>query len=112
TQTIGSRTVFHEAQAALRPLLNNIQTQEQLDTLINRLDTIRFAHILRIKDPPIIAHKGRPCTARITGQLEGQPQGGGAGICAQASQGNKRRKVSCGVCHEEGHNRSTCPFRV
>lgn len=66
----------------------------------------------RIKDPPIIAHKGRPRTARITGQLEGRPQGGGAGIRTQASQGNKRRKVSCGVCHEEGHNRSTCPFRV
>lgn len=43
TQTIGSRTVFHEAQAALRPLLATIQTQEQLDTLVDRLETIRFA---------------------------------------------------------------------
>lgn len=42
TQTIGSRTVFHGAQMALRPLLNNIQTQEQLDDLMDKLDGIRF----------------------------------------------------------------------
>lgn len=41
TQTIGSRTVFHEAQTALRPLLANIQTQEQLDNLVDKLDDIR-----------------------------------------------------------------------
>ncbi|KAF9458277.1 hypothetical protein BDZ94DRAFT_1271088 [Collybia nuda] len=52
-----------------------------------------------IKDPPTISHKGRP-------------QGGGAGIRTQAFQENKRRRISCRVCREEGHNRSTCPFRV
>lgn len=41
TQTVGSRFVFQEAQSALRPLLSNVQTQEQLDTLVDRLDAIR-----------------------------------------------------------------------
>jgi hypothetical protein len=42
TQTIGSRAVYQEAQAALRPLLAGVQTQEQLDTLVSRLETIRY----------------------------------------------------------------------
>jgi hypothetical protein len=33
-KTLGACTVYHEAQAALRPLLANIQTQEQFDVLI------------------------------------------------------------------------------
>lgn len=41
TQTVGSRFVFQEAQSALRPLLSGVQTQEQLDTLVDRLDAIR-----------------------------------------------------------------------
>ena len=40
TQTIAARTVFHEAQAAIRPLIAGIQTQEQLDTLLDSLQEI------------------------------------------------------------------------
>ena len=41
TTTLGARTVYQEAQAALRPLLSGVQTQEQLDTLVERLGGIR-----------------------------------------------------------------------
>ena len=41
TTTLGARTVYHEAQAALRPLLTNVQTQEQLDTLIEHISDIQ-----------------------------------------------------------------------
>ena len=41
TQTIAARTVFHEAQAAIRPLIARIQTQEQLDTLLDSLREIQ-----------------------------------------------------------------------
>ena len=41
TRTLGARTVYHEAQAALRPLLTNVQTQEQLDTLVEHISDIR-----------------------------------------------------------------------
>lgn len=37
TMTLPSRTVYHEAQAALKPLLSNIQTQEHLDALLYSL---------------------------------------------------------------------------
>jgi hypothetical protein len=41
TQTVPARTVYHEANAALRPLISGIQTQEQLDDLINELGELR-----------------------------------------------------------------------
>lgn len=41
TQTLPARTVFHEATAALGPLMNGIQTQEQLDTLLADLEELR-----------------------------------------------------------------------
>lgn len=41
TQTLPARTVFHEATAALGPLMNGIQTQEQLDTLLGDLEELR-----------------------------------------------------------------------
>ena len=103
TRTLGARTVYHEAQAALRPLLTNVQTQEQLDTLIEHIGDIRYLlnnlrydnttahqkitnrrteiaqdHSEQIHDPPVIRNKGRPRSARITGPLEGRPRGGGA----------------------------------
>jgi hypothetical protein len=47
TQTIGSRAVYQEAQAAaLHPLLAGVQTQEQLDVLVSRLETIRYDNYL------------------------------------------------------------------
>jgi hypothetical protein len=41
TQTIAARTVFHEAQAAIRPLIAGIQMQEQLDNLLNSFHGIQ-----------------------------------------------------------------------
>ncbi|KZV97733.1 hypothetical protein EXIGLDRAFT_607625, partial [Exidia glandulosa HHB12029] len=42
TTTLGSRTIYHEAQAALQPLMNAIQTQEQLEDLLQKMKTIGF----------------------------------------------------------------------
>ena len=41
TQTVLARTVFHEATAALGPLMNGNQTQEELDTLLDDLEELR-----------------------------------------------------------------------
>jgi hypothetical protein len=41
TRTIQARTVFHEAQAAIRPLIAGIQTQEQLDALLDSFQGIQ-----------------------------------------------------------------------
>ena len=41
TQTVPSRTVFHEATAAIRPLTSMVHTQEQLDELIAGLRQIQ-----------------------------------------------------------------------
>lgn len=41
TQTVPSRTVFHEATAAMRPLTSMVHTQEQLDELIAGLRQIQ-----------------------------------------------------------------------
>lgn len=45
TQTIPARMVFHEANAALAPLTNGIQTQEQLCDLIEDLHELRYVNI-------------------------------------------------------------------
>ncbi|KAJ7097420.1 hypothetical protein C8R44DRAFT_643579, partial [Mycena epipterygia] len=120
TETLPAREVFHEIQTAIRPLMTHVQTREQVDDLLQSLDAIRYASLRRsratIHDPPIIQHKGRPRTERITSAIEGRPVGGGA-------RGSKRRreekenadepqrkktKRRCAICHEEGHNRATC----
>ena len=44
TQSINSHIVFHEAHAALKPLMNSVQTQEQLDKLLAHLNDIRYVH--------------------------------------------------------------------
>jgi hypothetical protein len=41
TDTVSSRIVFHEAQAALRPLMSHVQTQEELEELIGDLGSLR-----------------------------------------------------------------------
>ncbi|KZV90778.1 hypothetical protein EXIGLDRAFT_616493, partial [Exidia glandulosa HHB12029] len=41
TTTLPPQTVYHESQAALKPLLNGIQTQEELDSLLTQLGDIR-----------------------------------------------------------------------
>lgn len=40
--TVGSHTVFREAQEALRPLLTNIHNMDNLETLVERLDGLRY----------------------------------------------------------------------
>ncbi|KAJ8588723.1 hypothetical protein M405DRAFT_739760 [Rhizopogon salebrosus TDB-379] len=34
TQTVGAREVYHETHAALKPLINGVQTKEELDELL------------------------------------------------------------------------------
>ena len=48
TDTISARTVFHETQAALRGLTTHIQTQEQMDDLLERLNHLEYVLILYI----------------------------------------------------------------
>ncbi|KAF8225488.1 hypothetical protein L208DRAFT_1217443, partial [Tricholoma matsutake] len=40
-RTLGAHTIYHEAEAALHPLLTNVQTQEQLDTLVEHIGDIQ-----------------------------------------------------------------------
>jgi len=48
TDTISAWTVFHETQAALRGLTTYIQTQEQMDDLLERLNHLEYVLILYI----------------------------------------------------------------
>jgi hypothetical protein len=41
TQTVGAREVYHETHAALKPLINGVQTKEELDELLQDLDELR-----------------------------------------------------------------------
>jgi hypothetical protein len=41
TQTIGACEVYHETHAALKPLINGVQTKEELDELLQDLDELR-----------------------------------------------------------------------
>ncbi len=139
TQTLSSRVVHHEVQAALRPLYDDVQTAEQLDSVLERLRAVRREQIeenadFNVRDPPVIRYKGKPRTARITHAREGVIRGGGGGQRTQprqteesdheASDGEgdeerdddpcqspprKRRAYKCGLCHKQGHNRQHCP---
>ncbi|KAF7361212.1 hypothetical protein MSAN_01153300 [Mycena sanguinolenta] len=42
TETLPAREVFHEIQAAIRPLVTHAQTREQVDDLLQSLDRIRY----------------------------------------------------------------------
>ncbi|KIJ99057.1 hypothetical protein K443DRAFT_102897, partial [Laccaria amethystina LaAM-08-1] len=108
TQTIGARTVLHEAQAEIWPLIAGIQTQEQLDGLLESFQGIQLREA--IHDPPALNPKGRPRSQRMTGAAEGCPRGGGASIICipELNPGSSRRK--CGVCCQEDHTHSTCPL--
>ncbi|KAJ7208120.1 hypothetical protein B0H12DRAFT_1279602, partial [Mycena haematopus] len=81
TQTVPARDVFHNVQAAIRPLIANIQTREQVTDLIQSLQDLHQRNVNearneQIIDPPAISHKGRPRTARITNAREGRQRGG------------------------------------
>ncbi|KAF8231500.1 hypothetical protein L208DRAFT_1277123 [Tricholoma matsutake] len=119
-RTLGAHTIYHEAQAALHPLLTNVQTQEQLDTLVKHIENAQHHHE-HIHDPPVIRNKERPWSACITGPLEGQPCGGGAKATTSSAQedhdangaihsGQENCRHQCGLCHQEGHNCSNCPL--
>jgi len=123
TQTLPARTIFHETQMAIKPLLTHVQTQRDLDELLSDLEDLRtqrqedLLHA-QIRDPPTVNPKGRPRTMRLTAINEGRPRGGGANIAIRRhGQGaqvavtaiNPQRK--CTICRDAGHNRSSCPFR-
>jgi hypothetical protein len=82
-----------------------------------------------IQDPPIISHKGRPRTTRISGANEGEPRGGGPTNTQRKSQrvhqqaapeegSNEReqpapqtsRVYRCGLCWRVGHNWNNCDW--
>ncbi|KAG6907157.1 hypothetical protein DXG01_010307 [Tephrocybe rancida] len=118
TDTVGARDVFHQAQAALRPLLGGVQTQEQLDSLIERIGDIQHLeaeerHLEGIHDPLPISRKGRPRNQRITNALEGRQRGGGAGTRPTGARPftTRRKPQTCSFCHAQGHNCSTCPAK-
>ncbi|TEB18462.1 hypothetical protein FA13DRAFT_1803470 [Coprinellus micaceus] len=82
TQTLPAREIFHETQAAIRPLVNAVRTQEELDDLLDTIQHVRAQQeALRnedtLHDPPTLNPKGRPRTQRLTGPTEGPPRGGG-----------------------------------
>ncbi|KDQ29799.1 hypothetical protein PLEOSDRAFT_1039490 [Pleurotus ostreatus PC15] len=139
TDTINARTAFHEVQAALRPLLNEVQTQEQLDAVLENVREIRYGSILlvlyfsdsfsshelrdgmTVHGPTPLNPKGRPRTQRITGAIEGRPRGGGASgsrripspsidVLEPRQPAMAKRVLRCGMCRCPGHNRLACPL--
>ncbi|TFK16815.1 hypothetical protein FA15DRAFT_606341 [Coprinopsis marcescibilis] len=109
TQTVGACKVNHQANAALRPILEGIHTEEELEGVVEHLHAIQHsceAAVLegQMHDPAPLNPKGRPRTAQITGALEGCPRGGGPPPSDE--QGGRR----CEVCHQPGHNQSKCPL--
>ncbi|KAJ7163199.1 hypothetical protein C8R46DRAFT_903798, partial [Mycena filopes] len=131
TQTVPAREVFHNVQAALRPLMAGVQTREQVADLVHGLQDLHQRNMDEVRreqimDPPVIPHKGRPRTARLTNAREGRQRGGGTSS-APRTQGEptrldsgesspKRSRVGraykCSLCREEGHNRSRCPLAM
>ncbi|KAJ7843988.1 hypothetical protein B0H14DRAFT_2358831, partial [Mycena olivaceomarginata] len=123
TQTVPARDVFHNVQAAIRPLIAGIQTREQVADLIHNLEGLQYARQDRIINPPVISHKGRPRTARLTNAREGRHRGGGvparrptvvavedvSGPSAKKSRAG--RSYKCSLCRQEGHNRAKCPLQ-
>ncbi|KAF8152746.1 hypothetical protein K438DRAFT_1512998, partial [Mycena galopus ATCC 62051] len=73
--TVPARDVFHNVQAAIRPLIAGIQTREQVIDLIQSLENLQYQDC--IMDPPVISHKGRPHTNCLTNAREGQQRGDG-----------------------------------
>ncbi|KAF7360034.1 hypothetical protein MVEN_00731200 [Mycena venus] len=97
TETLPAREVFHDIQAAIRPLMTHVETREQVEDLIRSLDSIRQQtdgqrYRETIHDPPVIRHKGRPRTTRLTGAAEGRALGGG-GSGSQKRQLEDRENI-------------------
>ncbi|KAJ7635603.1 hypothetical protein DFH06DRAFT_1003501, partial [Mycena polygramma] len=113
TQTIAQREVYHRIQAEIAPLMNGIQTEEQMQRLQDSLAQIQQdgdeeRRREEIRDPHVASAKGRPRTQRLTSSTEGQARGGGAGIRTQQAP---KHQNTCSLCRQPGHNRMTCPLR-
>ncbi|KIK06158.1 hypothetical protein K443DRAFT_89940 [Laccaria amethystina LaAM-08-1] len=96
-------------QALIRPLAGHVQTQEELDLARDKICAIQLGDTFTgLPDPHISNPKGRPSTTRLTGPSEGRARGGGA---SRAHHLASRLQRNCSICHQPGHNRSTCPQR-
>lgn len=98
TQTVAARTVFHEAQAAIRPLLSGVQTQEQLDTLVDSLSSQR--ECLQQKPP-----------RNFSRSSHFQPQGTSTHAAANGCTGGpraRRRWPETSVVSERGWEPAHC----
>jgi hypothetical protein len=72
TQTIGSRTVHFETNAALRPILEGVRTQEELDDFLADIEQLRF--VFKSSQPEDNTNSNSSFLfRRITGPLEGAP---------------------------------------
>ncbi|KAJ7846096.1 hypothetical protein B0H14DRAFT_2357784, partial [Mycena olivaceomarginata] len=129
TQTVPARDVFHNVQAAIRPLIAGIQTREQVADLIHNLEGLQYSTKHRRGSPRSNhqstghSHKGRLRTARLTNAREGRHRGGGvparrptvvavedvSGPSAKKSRAG--RSYKCSLCRQEGHNRAKCPLQ-
>ncbi|KAJ7128294.1 hypothetical protein C8R46DRAFT_1015544, partial [Mycena filopes] len=63
TQTVPAREVFHNVQAALRPLMAGVQTREQVADLVHGLQDLHQRNMDEVRreqivDAPVISHKG------------------------------------------------------
>ena len=59
-----------------------------------------------LPNPRLIREKGRPVLTRIRNEMD---EGGRRPRTTPWKEGG--RKVQCGLCDQEGHNRRTCPKR-
>ena len=59
-----------------------------------------------LPNPRLIRAKGRPVSTRIRNEMD---EGGNRPRTTPWKEGG--RKVQCGLCDQEGHNRRTCPKR-
>ena len=59
-----------------------------------------------LSNPRLIREKGRPVSTRIRNEMD---KGGRRPRTTPWKEGG--RKVQCGLCDQEGHNRRTCPKR-
>lgn len=48
TQTLPAREIYHEATAALRPLMNAVRTQEELEDLLEGLRQVQYVPFIFI----------------------------------------------------------------
>lgn len=109
TQTVSAQEVFHKTQALIQSSTRGVQTREQLDRLLGRLEGVKYVspttNLLlnscttdlldldseaaqqeleaqqpaRLHDPPVLNPKGRPRTTRLAASREGRGKASGGG---------------------------------